>query len=52
MKLGIALGGGVARSIANIGVLNVLAREGIKLDYIAGTSAASIIGAIYASGVS
>jgi NTE family protein len=52
MKLGIALGGGVARSIANIGVLNVLAREEIKLDCIAGTSAASIIGAIYASGVS
>jgi NTE family protein len=51
-KLGIALGGGVARSLANIGVLNVLARENIRIDYLAGTSAATIIGAIYASGVS
>ncbi|PID57758.1 esterase [candidate division KSB3 bacterium] len=51
-KIGIALGGGVARSFANIGVLNVLAREGIPVDYLAGSSAASIIGAIYASGVS
>ena len=51
-KLGLALGGGVARSFANIGVLKVLAREGISIDYLAGSSAASIIGAIYASGVS
>jgi len=51
-KIGLALGGGVARSFANIGVLNVLAREGIRLDYVTGSSAASIIGAIYASGVS
>lgn len=50
--LGVALGGGVARSMANIGVLNVLARENIRIDYLVGTSAASIIGAIYASGVS
>ena len=52
IKLGIALGGGVARSLANIGVLNVLAREHIQIDLLVGTSAASIIGAIYASGVS
>lgn len=51
-KIGVALGGGVARSFADIGVLNVLARERIRLDYLAGSSAASIIGAIYASGVS
>ncbi len=51
-KIGLALGGGVARSFANIGVLNALAREGVPIDYLAGSSAASIIGAIYASGVS
>lgn len=52
VTVGLALGGGVARSFANIGVLNVLAREDIGLDCIVGTSAASIIGAVYASGVS
>ncbi|MBD3308210.1 hypothetical protein GF339_17320 [candidate division KSB3 bacterium] len=52
ISLGVALGGGVARSLANIGVLNILAREQIRIDYLAGTSGASIIGAIYASGVS
>lgn len=51
-KVGLALGGGVARSFANIGVLNVFARERIRLDYLTGSSAASIIGAIYASGAS
>jgi len=51
-KLGVALGGGVVRSLANIGVLNILAREEIQIDVLAGTSAASIIGVIYASGVS
>lgn len=50
--LGVALGGGVVRSFANIGVLNVLAREHIRIDYLVGTSAASIIGAIYATGIS
>ena len=52
IKLGVALGGGVARSLANIGVLNVLTREQIHIDYLAGTSGASIIAAIYASGTS
>ena len=51
-KIGLALGGGVARSFANIGVLKVLEREGLPIDYLTGSSAASIIGAIYASGVS
>ena len=52
MKIGLALGGGVARSFANIGVLKILVREGIPINYLSGSSAASIIGAIYASGVS
>jgi NTE family protein len=50
--LGIALGGGFARGLAHIGVLKVLEEENIKIDYIAGTSVGSIIGAAYCSGIS
>ena len=51
-KIGLAFGGGFARGIAHIGSLKVLEEEGIPVDYIAGTSVGSIIGAAYASGVS
>jgi NTE family protein len=51
-KIGIALGGGFARGISHVGVLKVLHEEGIPIDYIAGTSVGSIIGAAYCSGVS
>ena len=51
-KIGLALGGGAARGLAHIGVLEVLAKEGIVVDYIAGTSAGAIVGALYAAGVS
>jgi NTE family protein len=51
-KIGIALGGGFARGLAHIGVLRVLTEEGIPIDYIAGTSVGSIIGASYCSGIS
>jgi NTE family protein len=47
-KVGLALGGGAARGMAHIGVLQVLQKEGIPIDLIAGTSAGSIIGAAYA----
>ncbi|MFC1871921.1 patatin-like phospholipase family protein [Chloroflexota bacterium] len=47
-KLGLALGGGVARGLAHIGVLEVLDKESITIDMIAGTSAGAVIGAIYA----
>jgi len=47
-KIGLALGGGAARGLAHIGVLQVLQREGIPIDFIAGTSAGAIIGAAYA----
>ena len=33
-KIGLALGGGGARGLAHLGVLKVLRREGIKIDYI------------------
>jgi NTE family protein len=47
-KIGLALGGGAARGMAHIGVLNVLEREGIPIDLIAGTSIGAAIGSIYA----
>lgn len=50
MKLGIALGGGGAKGIAHIGVLRVLERAHIPIHCVAGTSAGSIVGALYAAG--
>jgi NTE family protein len=52
LKIGLALGGGFARGIAHIGSLKALEEAGIPVDYIAGTSVGSIVGAAYASGVS
>jgi len=51
-KIGIALGGCFARGLAHIGVLKVLEEENIPVDFIAGTSVGSVIGAAYASGMS
>jgi len=49
-KIGLALGGGAARGFAHIGVLQVLEENGIKPDVIVGTSAGSVVAALYASG--
>ncbi len=49
-RVGLALGGGAVRGMAHIGVLRVLEEAGIPVDYIAGTSVGSLIGAIYAAG--
>ena len=46
--LGLALGGGGARGAAHIGVLQELHQAGIKIDAVAGASAGSLIGAMYA----
>ncbi|MFH2020688.1 MAG: patatin-like phospholipase family protein [archaeon] len=48
MKIGLALGSGGARGLAHIGVIKVLKKEGIKIDYISGTSIGSLVGAYYA----
>lgn len=48
-ELGIALSGGGARALAQVGVLKVLDREGIPVSYVAGTSAGAVIGAVYAT---
>lgn len=50
-RLGLALGGGAARGFAHIGVLQVLEREGIRADRVAGTSAGSLVAVLYASGL-
>ncbi|CAL68116.1 patatin-like phospholipase family protein [Christiangramia forsetii] len=51
-KIGLVLSGGGAKGLAHIGVLKVLEEEGIKIDYIGGTSMGAIIGGLYASGYS
>ena len=49
-RIGLALGGGAARGFAHIGVIQVLEEAGIKPSVVVGTSAGSIVAALYASG--
>ena len=49
-KLALALGGGAARGFAHIGVIKVLEGNGIQPDIVIGTSAGSVVGALYAAG--
>ncbi len=51
-KLGLALGGGAARGFAHLGVLKVLEEVGVVAEYVAGTSAGALVGALYAAGYS
>lgn len=48
--IALVLGSGGARGYAHIGVIQVLEQNGIRPDFIVGTSAGSIVGSIYASG--
>lgn len=50
-RIGLALGGGVARGPAHVGVLAVLEEAGIPIDCVAGTSAGSVVGAAYCAGL-
>lgn len=50
LKVGLVLSGGGAKGFAHIGVLKVLEENGVRVDYIAGTSMGAIIGGLYASG--
>lgn len=52
MGIGIALAGGGIRGIAHAGVLKALEDNGIEVDAIGGTSAGSIVAALYAMGYS
>ncbi len=50
LKIGLALGGGAARGFAHIGVIKALETQGIVPDIVVGTSAGSVVGALYAAG--
>ncbi len=52
MKIGLALSGGGARGIAHLGVLKALEELKLKPEHISGTSAGSIVGAMYSAGYS
>ncbi|WP_118179159.1 patatin-like phospholipase family protein [Paraburkholderia phosphatilytica] len=51
IRVGLALGGGAARGFAHIGVIKALEARNIQVDLVCGTSAGSVVGALYASGM-
>ncbi|MBB3187573.1 patatin-like phospholipase family protein [Microbacter margulisiae] len=51
-KLGLALSGGGIRGLAHLGIIQALEEHGLKPDILSGTSAGSIVGALYADGYS
>jgi NTE family protein len=51
-RIGLVLGGGAARGVAHVGVLQTLEENGIYPAVIAGTSVGSLVGGLYAAGVS
>ena len=52
VRIGIALGGGAAKGFAHIGVIKMLEANGFAPAVVSGTSAGSVVGALYASGMS
>ncbi len=50
VRIGLALGGGAARGFAHVGVIAVLEEAGFKPSLVVGTSAGSLVAALYASG--
>ena len=51
IKIGLALGGGAAKGFAHIGVIKMLEANGLTPAVVSGTSAGSVVGALYASGM-
>lgn len=51
-KVALVLGGGAVRGFAHVGVIKVLEAQGIIPDLVVGTSAGSVVGALYAAGYS
>ena len=49
-RIGLALGGGAVRGFAHVGVIKALEANGIEPDIVVGTSAGSLVGALYAGG--
>jgi NTE family protein len=50
VKVGLALGGGVARGLAHIGAVAALQEAGVPIDYVAGSSAGALVGAFVRAG--
>jgi len=50
-RIGLALGGGVARGMAHVGVLAALTDAGIPIHVVSGTSAGALVGALYCAGL-
>ena len=50
-RIGLVLGGGGARGLSHIGVIKVLEELRVPIDYVAGTSMGSIVGGLYATGM-
>ncbi|MCX7035895.1 MAG: patatin-like phospholipase family protein [Proteobacteria bacterium] len=50
-KIALVLGGGAARGFAHVGVIKMLESQGLAPDMIVGTSAGSVVGALYAAGI-
>ncbi len=48
LRVALALGGGAARSLSHIGVIEGLEAHGIEVDIVTGTSMGAVIGALYA----
>ncbi len=51
IRIGLALGGGAAKGFAHIGVIKMLEANGLRVEVVSGTSAGSVVGALYASGM-
>lgn len=51
IRIGLALGGGAAKGFAHVGVIKMLEANGIAVSAVSGTSAGSVVGALYASGM-
>lgn len=50
-RIGLALGGGGTKGFAHVGVIKALEAQNLQAEFIAGTSAGSVVGALYASGL-
>jgi NTE family protein len=50
-RLGLALSGGTARTVAHIGVLKAFERAGLRIDCLAGTSGGALMACMYAAGI-
>ena len=49
-RIALVLGGGAAKGFAHVGVIKALESQGVKVDLLAGTSAGSMVAALYAAG--